>query len=375
MLGIGGSSLGGQAFTSALGSGKPDLGRVHFIDNVDPTTLGGLLDRLDPERTVAAVITKSGATVETLAQLLIIRRWFRSSVGQGELRKRLTFITDPHKGLLRDLAEKEGIRSFEIPENVGGRFSVLTAVGLLPAAFAGIDIEGVLEGAREMSSSITEDFIDSTGAFKFATGALFALKKYGSTNLVLMPYADALRVTSAWFVQLWAESLGKRVSRNGEVVYAGQTPIAAIGATDQHAQVQLFVEGPRDKVVAIVSVKNFNRKLVIPNELEDREEVSFLHGRDLGELLDAERRGTRAALLNAGVPVIDIELESLEPNVFGALLVLLEGACALMGTAMGINPFDQPGVEAGKRMALGLMGRDGFQEDASKVVAREAVEG
>ena len=373
VLGIGGSSLGGQAFTSALSGQNNIPNRVHFVDNVDPTTLSVLLDRLDPRRTTVVVISKSGATIETLSHLLIIRRWFRVSVGQGELRKRLTFVTDPQKGLLRQLALKEGIRSFEIPENVGGRFSVLTAVGLLPAAFVGIDIEAVLEGAQEMSEAITQDTIESTGAFRFAAGALFALREYGSKNLVLMPYADALRVTSQWFVQLWAESLGKRVARSGEVVHAGQTPIAAIGATDQHAQVQLFMEGPRDKVVVLVSVKKFNKKLLIPNELDEHEEVSFLHGRDLGELLDAERRGTRAALLAAGVPVIDVELDSLTPKTFGGLLMLLEGACSLMGMAMGINPFDQPGVEAGKRMALGLMGRSGFEPEATRVELREGV--
>ena len=374
ICGIGGSSLGGQALTAALGNQGDAVGRVHFIDNVDPDTMSRTLDRLDPLRSAAVMITKSGSTVETLAHLLIVRRWFRASLGQGEARKRMTFITDPEKGLLRGLAESEGIRSFPIPSNVGGRFSVLTAVGLLPAAFVDIDIEQILQGARAMVDRITDDDVENNPAIDFATGALLALKHYNGTSMVMMPYTDALRVTTSWFVQLWAESLGKRVNRNGEVVHAGQTPIAAIGATDQHAQMQLFIEGPRDKLVTLISVKNFARNLSIPDELAGRPEVSFLHGRDLGELLHAERRGTRAALLNAGVPVMDVTLSEITPETLGGLLVLLEGACALAGTAIGINPFDQPGVEAGKRMALGLMGCPGYNEDADQVLARESIE-
>ncbi len=372
VLGIGGSSLGGQALCAALGSTADRSVRLHFIDNVDPDTFAILLDRLDPARTAAAVITKSGSTVETLAQLMIIRRWFRVTLGQGESRSRMVFVTDPEKGLLRELAQSEGIRAFEIPPNIGGRYSALTPVGLLPAAFLGIDIDKVIGGAADMVERVTADDVLENPACLFAAGAVLAGREMSRSTLVMLPYSDALRTTSAWFVHLWAESLGKRVNRLGEEVHAGQTPLAAIGATDQHSQLQLLVEGPRNKVVVIVRVEKNRHLLPIPPELDDRCEVTFLHGRDLGEVLDAERRATRAALLDAGVPVIDVTLPAVDEANFGGLLILLEAACACTGLMMGINPFDQPGVEAGKRMALGLLGRSGYDDAAQRVLNREA---
>ncbi|MEC9466061.1 MAG: glucose-6-phosphate isomerase [Myxococcota bacterium] len=373
VLGIGGSSLGGQALIGALAPWSSRGHGVHFVDNVDPATMAGLLAELNAETTAVVVITKSGGTVETLAQLLIVRRWLKESLGQGEARNRMVFVTDPERGILRELAKSEGVRAFEIPANVGGRFSVLSAVGLLPAAFAGVDIKGLLAGAAAMVERVTDDDVTRNPACQLAAGAVLAQRKLEKSQFVMMPYSDALRVTTSWFVQLWAESLGKRVNRHGEVVHAGQTPVAAVGATDQHAQVQLFVEGPRDKVVTVIEVASHAQKLEIPDELAGVEEVSFLHGRDLSELLDAERRATRAALLDAGVPVLDIRLSELSPETVGGLLVLLEAACANAGLLLVINPFDQPGVETGKKMALGLLGREGFSEYAERVEAREAI--
>jgi glucose-6-phosphate isomerase len=373
VLGIGGSSLGGQALCQALGHTSERDVRVRFIDNIDPDSVAALLAGLDPARTAAAVITKSGDTVETLAQLLVVRRWLRASLGQGEARSRLTFVTDPEKGLLRELARTEGIRAFDIPPEVVGRYSVLTPVGLLPAAFLGIDIIEVLAGAADMAEQVSSTDVLHNPACLFAAGAVLAQRHLGRTSLVMMPYADALRVATQWFVQLWAESLGKRFDRFGKEVHAGQTPIAAMGAIDQHAQLQLFIEGPPDKVVCLVAVERFRKELVIPDELAEREEVAYLHGRDLRELFVAERRGTRAALLDAGVPVLDIGLPMVDEQALGGLLLLLEAACACAGILMGINPFDQPGVEAGKRMTMGLLGRTGYQDDASLVTARESL--
>lgn len=372
VLGIGGSSLGGQALIQGLAHTTDGAAKVHFVDNVDPDTFGTLLGKLDPSRTAVAVITKTGGTVETLAQYLIVRRWLRVSLGQGEARSRMSFVTDPGRGFLRELAQTEGIRAFEIPENVGGRYSVLTPVGLLPAAFAGIDIHTLLAGARAMVERVVDDDMQRNPAAQFSAGALLAARELGRSSLVMMPYSDALRMATSWFVQLWAESLGKRLSRGGQVVHAGQTPIPAVGATDQHAQVQLFLEGPRDKAVVLVTVEQFRRQLTIPDELPEREDVVYLHGRELAELLHAERRATRAALLDAGVPVVDVYLPELSEAHLGALLVVLEAACALTGTVMGVDPFNQPGVEAGKRMTMGLLERPGYEADAERVRHREA---
>ncbi len=373
LLGIGGSSLGGQALVSALAHTTERHVRVHFLDNIDPDTISSVLASLDPARSAVVVITKSGGTVETLAQLLIIRRWLRASLGQGEARSRMSFITDPEKGLLRELAAREGIRAFEIPPNVGGRYSVLTPVGLLPAAFLGIDIAAILQGAADMVERVTSTDVRQNPACQLAAASVLAQRELGRSQLVFMPYSDALRVTSAWFVQLWAESLGKRLDRHGREVRAGQTPIPAVGATDQHAQVQLFVEGPLDKLVAMLSVSEARHAMPIPDELDDREEVTYLHGKDLKDLLDAERRATRAALLDSGTPVVDLTLQRVDAEHLGGLLVLLEAACACAGLVMGIDPFDQPGVEAGKRMAFGLMGRRGYEKEAERVRARESL--
>ncbi len=376
VFGIGGSSLGGQALTRTLADDDQSA-RVHFVDNVDPDSLVPLLNRLQPERTVAAVITKSGGTVETVAQLLIVRKWMRAALGQGAAKPRIVFITDPATGLLRDLAQTEGVRALDIPTNVGGRFSILTPVGLLPAAFAGVDIAQVCAGAAAMASECTAPFSSDAQSFTsnpaavFAAAALMAQKNLGANNLVMMPYSDPLRLIAPWFVQLWAESLGKRHNRQGEEVRAGQTPIPAVGATDQHAQVQFFIEGPLDKLITMISVSEHRHSLLLPDELPERDEVNFLHGRDLGELLWAERRATRVALLDAGVPVVELKLPKVTATHVGELLMLLQASCALTGWTMGIDPFDQPGVEAGKRMALGLLGRIGYESEAERVTMRE----
>ncbi len=375
VLGIGGSSLGGQALCAALGHTSERDVRVHFLDNIDPDSVAVLLDGLDPARTAVAVVSKAGDTVETLAQLLVVRRWLRVSLGQGEARSRLTFVTDPERGMLRELARAEGIRAFDIPPEVGGRFSVLTPAGLLPASFLGIDIIEVLAGAADMAERVSSTKVEENPACLFAAGAVLAQRHLGRSSLVMMPYADGLRIATAWFVHLWAESLGKRFDRFGKEVRAGQTPVPAHGAVDQHAQLQLFIEGPPDKAVCLVGVEKFRHELVIPDELAGYEEVAYLHGRDLGELFTAERRGTRAALLDAGVPVLDIGLPMVDEQSFGGLLLLLEAACACAGILMGVNPFDQPGVEAGKRMTMGLLGRDGYAEDARSALARENLAG
>ncbi|MBN1962578.1 MAG: glucose-6-phosphate isomerase [Deltaproteobacteria bacterium] len=373
VLGIGGSSLGGQALCAALGHTSEREVRVHFLDNIDPDSVVMMLESLEPERTAAAVITKSGDTVETLAQLLVVRRWFRASLGQGEARSRMTYVTDPNKGTLRDLARSEGIRAFDIPPEVGGRYSVLTPVGLLPAAFLGIDIIEVLAGAADMAERVGSINVEENPACLFAAGAMLAQKELGRNSLVMMPYADSLRVATAWFVQLWAESLGKRFDRYGKEVHSGQTPIPALGAIDQHAQLQLFIEGPTDKAICMVAVEKFRHELVIPDELAERDELNYLCGRDLGELFSAERRGTRAALLDAGVPVLDISIPMVDEQSFGGFLLLLEAASACAGLLIGVNPFDQPGVEAGKRMTMGLIGRAGYSEDIASVIARESL--
>jgi glucose-6-phosphate isomerase len=286
----------------------------------------------------------------------------------------MVFVTNPKEGLLRELAQSEGIRAFDIPPNVASRYSALTPAGLLPAAVLGIDVAALLDGAAAMVERVTADEVLGNPACQLAAGAYLASRDLGRTSLVMMPYCDALRAASAWFVHLWAESLGKRHNRLGEEVRAGQTPITAIGATDQYTQAQLMVEGPADKAVLLVKVETHHKSLPIPDELSGREEVRFLQGHELADVLEAGRRATRAMLLDGGVPVIEVTLPSLDAAHLGGFLVLLQASCACTGMLMGINPLDQPGVGVGQRMTLGLLGRPGYDSEVDRVGARDALE-
>ncbi len=366
VLGIGGSSLGGRAVYEALGR-PPELRRgrrLHFPDNSDPWRLAHLLDTLDPHRTVAIAISKSGGTVETAASLLIVRDWLRRA--GTTLRDHLILVTDPARGSLRELAATEDLPTLPIPPNVGGRFSVLTAVGLLPAALAGLDVRGLVRGANVMRQRCETSDLRANPAGLLAALHVLHHRLRGRHVHVLMPYADSLRAFAAWFVQLWAESLGKRHGKDGRTLETGPTPLAAVGATDQHAQVQLFMEGPRDKLITFIALDSVERDLTIPTEAGPS---SYLGGHTLSQLLSAERRGTAMALATDRRPSLTIRLAALNAPNLGGLFFLWEAATALAGELYGIDAFDQPGVELGKRLAFGLLGREGYDPERQQVEA------
>tara|TARA_B100001750_G_scaffold178057_1_gene146346 strand:+ start:2699 stop:4069 length:1371 start_codon:yes stop_codon:yes gene_type:complete len=364
VLGIGGSSLGGRALVEALGPAfpDPDARRIHYPDNSDPWRLVGLLENLDPKGTLVLVISKSGGTVETAAQLLVVREWLNAA--GAPMKDHLVAITDPAKGLLRELADAEGLRSFDIPSNVGGRFSVLTPVGLLPGALAGLDVAGLLAGAKAMRDRCARTELQANPAGVVAALHVLHHRLHGRPIHVMMPYADALRGYANWFVQLWAESLGKRVDRQDRVVETGPTPLPAVGATDQHAQVQLFMEGPRDKLITFVALAEPLAHRTIPKE---EGPYAYLGGTDLAELLDFERRATALALARDGRPSLTLTLPRLDAHHLGELFFLMEAATAIAGELYGIDAFDQPGVELGKRLAYGLLGREGYEDAADEV--------
>ncbi|MCG8557300.1 MAG: glucose-6-phosphate isomerase [Proteobacteria bacterium] len=371
VLGIGGSSLGTRALYEALA--EPALrprrntraaARLHLPDNIDPWLLSVLLDELEPSETAVVVISKSGGTLETIAQWLVVKPWLHKALGGEQATKQVIVITDPEKGPLRELARAEGIAALAVPANVGGRFSVLCPVGLLPAALAGIDVAQLLRGAAGMAARCqTEALLDNPAGILAATHVL-QHRLRGRNVHVLMPYADRLRAFAAWYVQLWAESLGKRRSLQGRWVEAGPTPLPAVGATDQHAQVQLFMEGPRDKLLTFIHVVEQDRDLRL-HGAEDR--FGYLNGLTLGQLLDAEREGTTQALAGDGRPSITISVPRLDAEQLGALIFLYEAATAFAGELYGVNTFDQPGVELGKRLAFGRLGRRGYERDAAAV--------
>lgn len=373
VLGIGGSSLGTRAVLDALRpptiAGRPLLGAkpgpaVHLPDNSDPWILSHLLEVLEPARTIVLVISKSGATVETAAQMLIVREWMERALGASDARAHWVAITDPKSGILRELATDAKWATLPIPSNVGGRFCALTAVGLLPAVLAGLDAAALLAGAGEMAARCRNTKVDENPAALIALLSQMHDRERGHSIHVMMPYADRLRAFAAWYVQLWAESLGKRLNRQGHTVECGPTPMPAIGATDQHAQVQLFMEGPRDKLVTFIGVAHAERDLVVPKNAGAN---SYLSSTSLVKLLDAERLGTTEALAADGRPSMTLLLERLDAKALGGLLFLYEAATAFSGELYGINAFDQPGVELGKKLAFGLLGRSGFEAAGEQI--------
>ena len=369
VLGIGGSALGPIALRTALrpsgwnmldDKAREGHPRLHVLDNVDPDTIDALLTRLRLERSLFIVTSKSGGTAETMSQFLIVHD--RLETSGLAMAKHMVFVTDPKQGALRPLAQRLTVPALDIPANIGGRFSVLSPVGTLPAALIGIDISSLLSGAGEMAARCTGAAAEKNPAAVYALLQWFADTKLGKSIAVFMPYSDPLRDFAAWFVQLWAESLGKH-TRSGSSV--GSTPLAALGATDQHAQVQLFMEGPPDKTVTFIAVEERAADLAIPAAFEDVKELGYLGGHTLGELIDVEQRATAGALAKRGRPNMTIRLDRVDASHVGQLLMLLELATAYAGQLYGIDAFNQPGVELGKQFAYALLGRPGA-DDARK---------
>jgi glucose-6-phosphate isomerase len=369
VLGIGGSALGPLAVHQALNhyyynelppAKRGHRPRFYVMDNIDPVRFNELLQMLDPSKTLFNVISKSGNTSETMAQFLIVRDILRRVCGDSYA-EHIVVTTDKEKGNLLPIALKEGYQRFVIPAGIGGRFSELTPVGLLAAAVCGIDVNQLLEGALAMDQWIR----DSKGVLSNPAQLRAALAhlswQKGKNISVFMPYADGLKTMADWYAQLWAESLGKRFDRQGRVVHVGQTPVKALGVTDQHSQVQLYAEGPDDKVLTFVTVDKFEESREIPIDLELPEDIQFLGGRTLEELLLSEQKATEYALTLAGRQHQKIVLSSLDAYNVGQLLLLLEWETAYMGELLNINAFDQPGVEEGKNGTYALMGRKGFE--------------
>ena len=353
VLGIGGSALGAVALRTALlprdwnarsralRGGRP---RLHVLDNVDPRSVRGLLEVVDLPRTRFLVISKSGSTAETMSQYLFVRE--RLQAAGIAAKDGIAFVTDPVKGVLRRVAKDEGIPTFEVPANVGGRFSVLSPVGTLPAALLGMDVEALIAGAAAMRDRCDNDRFRDNPALAFAALQWRAHVEAGQGMHVLMPYSDAFRDVAPWFVQLWAESLGKKT---GDGRHVGPTPIVAVGATDQHAQVQLFMEGPADKTVTFIEVEEpEGGELTIPGG--GPAELAYLGGHGFAELLRAECRATAGALATMGRPTMTLRVTRADAWHLGGLIMLFELATIYGGQLYEVDPLDQPGVELGKQL-------------------------
>jgi glucose-6-phosphate isomerase len=367
IAGIGGSALGAWALDCAIRG--PHLVQSRFsttnprltiLDNVDPSFVDTALATMNPKRTLVLAIAKSGATAETAATFLILRDWLRRTLG-SRAHRRIAAVTSRGRGDLAVLAEREQYRTFFIPDNVGGRFSVLSPVGLLPAALVGLDIQNLARGAARMTQVCWLPDLNKNLALRAALLHYLIWTLKNKTIHVVFPYSNQLWGTAYWFRQLWAESLGKAKNRDGKIINVGQTPVAALGATDQHSQVQLYVEGPRDKVTTFWAVKQYSTPGRIPKQPLKLEAFDYLAGRSLAELIEAERLSTAAALTEHGRPNCTFTLDRINETHLGAFLQLMEFTTAFTGELLNINAFDQEGVELGKKFTYGLLGRKGFE--------------
>ncbi|CEP77838.1 MAG: glucose-6-phosphate isomerase [Defluviitoga tunisiensis] len=367
VLGIGGSALGNQALQVALNPLNYNVlpreirktPKIFIIDNIDPDFVASNLDQIDPRTTLFNVISKSGTTAEAMANYLVARG-IVESYGLDP-KSHFLFTTDPQRGVLKKIAEEEGIRTLDIPPHIGGRFSVLTPVGLLSALASGIDIIDLYNGAKDMHKKVTNPNLwENPAALNALIHYLYYQRGYNIS--VMMAYSNKLFLLADWYRQLWAESLGKKYNVNGEVVNVGQTPIKALGTTDQHSQVQLYNEGPYDKIITFLQLENFQRNIVIPKIHDNFSELSYLGGKSLSTLLNAELAATEYALTHNNRPNLKVIFPQTNPYNIGQFFFSYEFQTVVMGKLLEINPYDQPGVELGKKVTFALMNRLGYEE-------------
>lgn len=375
LFGIGGSSLGPAMLQQALcdlhynelSSERRKGPKIYIEDNIDPERMVSLLNLIDLDKTCVNVISKSGNTSETMSQYLIIMDLLKRRFGK-DFASHVIVTTDLDSGNLRAAANKEGLISFEVPQGVGGRFSELCPVGLLPAAVAGIDIRALLAGAAAMDERTISSSIKENPAL-YAAGLQFIAMNKGMNVHVMMPYADSLRYFADWYAQLLAESLGKNVHRNNTPCAVGATPVKALGVTDQHSQVQLYTEGPEDKVITFLKVENYRASVTIPVDTQVAEDVRFLSGHTLNELIQVEQSATEYALLKSAKPSWSITIPEVTPYTMGQLLFFFEMVIAYMGELLDIDAFNQPGVEEGKNATYAMMGRAGYDMKSIELAA------
>ena len=374
VLGIGGSALGAQALSEALlkpywnlldKKQRDNLPKLFFLDNIDPDQINALLDVLDLEKTLVNVITKSGSTAETMSQFMIIKDRLQALLGDN-YRKNIVATTDKQAGILRQLANEEGYKTFVVPDDVGGRFSVFSAVGLVPLALVGIDIDEIIRGIKIMDLTLKNTDITKNIAAQNALIHYLMDTQKGKYLSVMMPYSSRLKYVSDWYVQLWAESLGKEFDRAGNRVNNGPTPIKALGATDQHSQIQLYNEGKNDKVITFIRVDEFDSELNIPNIFEYTG-LNYLGGKSINQLINAEADATAVALSDYKRPNLTIRLPKINEYYLAQLFYMFEMQIAIIGELYNIDAFNQPGVEQAKNYTYALMGRLGYEESAHEL--------
>ena len=368
VLGIGGSALGTKAVYEAV-AGEATRGglKLSVADNVDPDVFFPLLASQPMKKTVVVAISKSGGTAETNAQLSVVVAALKKAVGK-RWKEHLIIVTDPEKGIFRRMAKDEGLKSYEIAPNVGGRFSVFTPAGLLPLAASGVRIGALLDGAAQMETIFRKTKGADNPVHYAAAVYAHYMQQSPKAAQVWFTYGAGLDRVAEWWQQLWGESLGKKRACGSPV---GQTPVRALGVTDQHSQVQLYQDGPADKVYTFVRWMKGREKGIMP-KTELAPEMAMFGGRPMRELFDAEFEGTVGALWAAGRPIVRIEIGARDEEHVGAFLHFWKWVTAIVGECAGINPFDQPGVEEGKNITRALIGEKGSEEQRARFDKRIA---
>lgn len=360
VLGIGGSALGARAVLQFLKGPYYNIEqhrepRIFILDNLDPVLAVRLEKLLDFRKTAVVYISKSGSTPETAANFIFFYEKYRKAGGRLE---DIVIICDPADNGINRIAENLGCRLLHIPRELPGRYSVLSSVGFLPAELMGVDSEQLVTGARAVHRYIVESPVHEN-ALCWLGASLARLNALGKSIHVLFNYSSLLFEFGLWFMQLWAESLGKRLTVTGEVVNAGTTPLSCVGPTDQHSLLQLFKEGPADKVFGFITVEGMP-DAAINNEFPSEIEYAYFAGRTLQEQLHIEQLATEMTLAGSGHPCYRITLKDISPSTLGALFYFYEALVVFTGRLWNVNPFDQPGVEEGKWITYSLMGRKDY---------------
>lgn len=367
VAGIGGSYLGAKAVIEALSNSfqwltndgqNPDI--LFAGNNIGEDYLAELTQLLKTRRFGVINISKSGTTTETALAFRLLRKQCEEQRGKEEARKVIVAITDAHKGAARTAADKEGYTSFIIPDNVGGRFSVLTPVGLLPIACAGFDIAKLIEGARNMQAATADGVAFDQNISAIYAATRNALYQQGGKKIeILANYQPKLHFTSEWWKQLYGESEGK----DGKGIFPASVDLT----TDLHSMGQWIQDGERTIFETVVSVENSAHTLLFPNDEENLDGLNFLAGKRIDQVNKMAELGTRIAHVDGGVPNIRISIETIDEYNLGQLIYFFEKACGISGILLGVNPFNQPGVEAYKKNMFALLGKPGYEAETAAI--------
>jgi glucose-6-phosphate isomerase len=377
VLGIGGSILGTRALCSAVcppfqgchPSSGDEGARLIFADNLDPRTLGAILDEVDLHKTAFNVVSKSGETAETMSQFLVVRERLLKVLGGVDYSRHVVITTDAETGARRQIVNDEGFRSLSIPPEARGHLAVFSTVGLFPAAVAGIDVHALVAGAHHMEEQCRTAQPSENPAMLLAATHYLAHTRKGRTTQVVMPYADSLRAVGEWYARFWAETLARTQDRDGRPIVCGQTTVPAVGATDQHSLLQLLVDGPDDKIVTFIQVDDFGPRVEVPSGYSDLEDVGYLGGHALGELLNLEQRATEVMLGRRGRPSATIRIPAVNAYTVGQLMQLLARTTLSAAALYRVEPWSHPALEESRRLAWAMAGRKGFEELRSEVEA------